>query len=424
MESETNQNSSFSSSRNDLYLMDDPRPPSNPQNNLSTITRIQQASPRTSSFFDVTNLTASPPPPLRLSTGNEDAPGPSSSAPSSLDLSRAATCHDLSPDVSSPVFSTPGQDESISPLHQSPTLPRPLPAPSWRPPLPAPAAQVDMRFEPSPSHLLGEGRYSTVYLSSFRRKSRGRSRASYERPPSQYSDNSINAEGDGFVGGSWRLCAAKRMQADRESQTMGLREAFFLDRLANKRLGHGVTGLSERPRAVSPLRHTSKRSSSDDLCGYAKSRGCVYIIKLIATMEDNAGTGAPSGHGRSASDALEPLGYNRTVTRQRSSTFISSTVPRKSVLDQGASASYQTDHSSHSQAARQEVHAVSRLVLLLEHAPLGTLDRLLRNSPHLAGKNLWHRWAREGTSALEWVHAKGIIHADVKPGNILVRISL
>ena len=66
--------------------------------------------------------------------------------------------------------------------------------------------------------------------------------------------------------------------------------------------------------------------------------------------------------------------------------------------------------------------AASRLMLLLEHAPLGTLDRILRTSPLLVGACTWERWAREGSAALAWVHNKGILHADVKPDNILVRL--
>jgi serine/threonine protein kinase len=64
--------------------------------------------------------------------------------------------------------------------------------------------------------------------------------------------------------------------------------------------------------------------------------------------------------------------------------------------------------------------ALSRLVLVLEHAPLGTMDRLLRTSPDLVGKKLWQRWAVQTTDALHWVHGKGIVHADIKAGNLLV----
>jgi serine/threonine protein kinase len=68
--------------------------------------------------------------------------------------------------------------------------------------------------------------------------------------------------------------------------------------------------------------------------------------------------------------------------------------------------------------------ALSRLVLILEHAPLGTMDRFLRTSPGLVGKRLWERWAVQTTEALSWVHGKGIVHADIKAGNLLVRLDL
>ena len=68
--------------------------------------------------------------------------------------------------------------------------------------------------------------------------------------------------------------------------------------------------------------------------------------------------------------------------------------------------------------------ALSRLILILEHAPLGTMDRFLRTSPGLVGKRLWERWAVQTTEALSWVHGKGIVHADIKAGNLLVRLEL
>lgn len=145
----------------------------------------------------------------------------------------------------------------------------------------------------------------------------------------------------------WELCAAKRMNPDRESQTMGLREAFFLNRLKS---------------------HT---------------RG-MYIVKLIAVREHSE-----KRHTRSASDFK--------VGRPRGATDLSS-FPSMPLLN------------------------APRSVLILEHVPLGTLDQFLRTSRDLVGSHIWLRWARQCSEAVAWTHEKGILHADIKPANLLVSV--
>lgn len=253
--------------------------------------------------------------------------------------------------------------------------------------------------------MLGEGRYAQVFLAAYKRQSEASSRDETEKETSKTDkEPSINELGDGLTGGSWRLCAAKRMAPDRQSQTMGLREAFFLNRLtgANGPSSHGVR--RPRVRDCSPLRY------QHDVPITPKRNGSVYIVKLIAVKEDADSTKAYS-HSRSSSDALTQAPPKR-LNRQRSSTF---GMP-EGTLSPSASL------PALAQAARaaQTPPSVSRLILLLEHAPMGTMDRLLRTSPGLVGKNLWERWARQGASALAWVHEKGVVHADVKPGNLLV----
>lgn len=208
----------------------------------------------------------------------------------------------------------------LSPLHQSPTLA----VDAWKPPLP-PFEDVELRLVPSDTYLLGEGRYGRVYLASYR-KGKGK----------EPVRDVVNDKADGFVGGSWRLCAAKRMAPDRQSQTMGLREAFFLNRL---------------------------------------NTGSVYIVKLFAVKE-----GVERRHGRSVSDVRDDTSLGGL--------------------------------------------SLSRLTLLLEHAPLGTLDRMLRTSPALVTHDMWTKWARQSTEAIAWCHAKGVVHADVKPANLLLTSNL
>lgn len=257
----------------------------------------------------------STPPPLNIRCLVKSTLTPSAS-PSPSTLSRSSSRHRRPP----PIHVSEKRDGPLSPLHQSPSL---APIDAWKPPLP-PFENVEVRLIPSETYLLGEGRYGRVYLASYR-KSKGKGRAI----------DQVNDAGDGFVGGSWRLCAAKRMAPDRESQTMGLREAFFLNRL----------------------------------------KGGVGVIKLCGVKED-----VERRHGRSVSD----------------------TRPREDA---------------------QQV-TLSRLTLLLEHAPLGTLDRLLRTSPALVTREMFAKWAKQTTDAIAWIHSKGVVHADVKPANLLLTSTL
>jgi serine/threonine protein kinase len=295
-------------------------------------------------------------------------------------------------------------------------------------------------------YLLGEGRYATVYLASYKKdvKGKGRSRNPYLYGPNVRVTESIsnqgdgeeemevNEEGDGFVGGSWRLCAAKRMAPDRQSQTMGLREAFFLNRLAAT-VTSPIDGLpalmgggghpSRKTRAVSPLREGSRRESGTP----SNRNGSVYVVKLVAVKEDIPPR-TTVGHGRSVSDAVQE-GSRGMIVRQRSSTMMNrlhqNQVPSRKNDEQSISSlNSHPSLPSLAKAAKSEIEtapALSRLVLILEHAPLGTMDRFLRTSPGLVGKKMWNRWAVQTTDALSWVHGKGIVHADIKAGNLLVR---
>ena len=450
---------------------------------------------RTSSFFDTADFSAPVPPPRP-----PNPPGP----PSPLSLSRSSSLRNRPPplpldfstatsNLSSSVGRShasslsvqhvhprtpPIDSEPLSPLHQSPSLP---PIGDWTPPQPPSSEDITLRLNPRSAFLLGEGRYATVFLGSYKKDRKGKTKnpnpfLAYGKPslirtPS-YEDPSVgggnvpyhslaglevNEEKDGYAGGSWRLCAAKRMAPDRQSQTMGLREAFFLNRLSGSASpkintssllttvsgGRDTNGRNAR-RAISPLREGSLRTTSNRPAP-SPANGSVYVVKLIAVKEDSparlvgfnvGGQTHGHGHGRSASDAVtetNPNPVTKTLVRQRSSTMMNRSrdgLPTDS-------AQYLTSLNSFpslpslAQAAQGDVvprklhqhattPALSRLVLILEHAPLGTMDRFLRTSPGLVGKALWQRWAIQTTEALQWVHGKGIVHADIKAGNLLV----
>ncbi|WWC86102.1 uncharacterized protein L201_000973 [Kwoniella dendrophila CBS 6074] len=480
-------------------------------------------SPRTSSFFDTPTESITPPPAPRLvSSINASTNGISSFAPSPLTLSRSSSNRKIPPPLpissnnnsdipsSSSSIITPSTSiasaststrkqrsndsytDPLSPLHQSPQLPPTSGVlgsnglENWKLPLPPCSDDIELRLIPNSTYLLGEGRYARAYLASYkrtRRKNRNGSNTNnntrhgndllsrsngsvYSNLNKKQQEMEVNEDGDGLIGGNWKLCAAKRLAPDRESQTMGLREAFFLNRLAGPlskpistdRIQHGGK-IRPRQRAVSPLRgnHQAHISSTDRNEGSDRSKeksrrpcGSVYVVKLIAVKEDSDGLPSTIGqtHARSSSDIL--TGSSATTTtattdsnkvllpnpatntdlrRQRSSTIITAHAPLPPGGDGGTLPSYPSLPSLVQSSSRYEQSnppqpSLSRLVLLLEHAPLGTLDRILRTSPQLVGKSLWERWAREGAEALEWVHGKGVVHADVKPGNLLLTADL
>ena len=350
-------------------------------------------SPRTSSFFDgpsSSEIAISPPPAIHRIASTKLSTNPGNVSRSSSLRSR------LPPPVPlhlphQPQSSDIDEIDPFSPLHQSPSLPFiPGDLPFWQPPLPPSSEDVNLRFEPSSTYLLGEGRYAKVYLASYKRDRKANDRNRVSRVPITHDEIRDNI--DNIGDDAWRLCAAKRMTPDRESQTMGLREAFFLDRLS-----------SSSPRTKNPL------------CGSTERRGgSVYVVKLIAVKEEREQTRRSTAHGRSASDIISA----DVTSRPRSSTLAPSQgFDSPSTL----SSSPSLPALAHAAKLNHSAPSLSRWVLLLEHAPLGTLDRLLRTSPSLVGRRLWERWAREGAEALEWVHSRGVVHADIKPGNLLVR---
>ncbi|KAL7420267.1 hypothetical protein Q5752_005236 [Cryptotrichosporon argae] len=376
-------------------------PPQTPITRARTPPATATDSPKTSSFFDVSAPSLTPPPAPRLPPALRDS---GSLHCSPLDLSRASSMTKTrenrdaaaaeSSTSTSPLASRapsssrrappPTPLDRLGPLHQ----PSSVPTRSWDLPLPPRSDDVQLRLSPEPTYLLGEGRFARVYLGAYRRRAIDSAAAGAVVPPDT----------------RWTLCAVKRMTPDRDSQAQGLREAFILNRLKG-------------------------------------GRGSVHIIKLIAVKEDADDVRAPGAHGRSASDATREAGVAR---RLRSSTVYAGHLGDAREREREANRAHADAHAqlgsfpslpalasaaaangyAHAHAYDASTPSLSRLVLVLEHAPLGTLDRLLRTSPGLVGRDLWDRWAREGTEAVVWVHSKGIVHADIKPGNLLLTTDL
>lgn len=95
----------------------------------------------------------------------------------------------------------------------NPSLAASLPSP----PPTKPLTPIQLRFSPRPELKLGQGRFSQVYLAACR-------------------------ELGVLEGGGWRVCVVKRLEADEDSQALGVREAWFLNQLR----GGGGLGGEER----------------------------------------------------------------------------------------------------------------------------------------------------------------------------------
>ncbi|CDZ98499.1 serine threonine protein kinase [Phaffia rhodozyma] len=65
-----------------------------------------------------------------------------------------------------------------------------------------------------------------------------------------------------------------------------------------------------------------------------------------------------------------------------------------------------------------------RPVLLLEYCSFGTIDGFVRSHPELITEELFLKWVGELAYGGEWLEARGVVHRDIKPQNILLTATL
>ncbi|GAA5889420.1 hypothetical protein JCM5296_006356 [Sporobolomyces johnsonii] len=281
-----------------------------------------------------------------------------------------------------------------------------------------------LRLSPSPPYLLGEGRHATVYLASF---------TSRDHPPSP----------------TRHLCAAKRVFPDRESQVSGLGEAFILAKLTAPLQPSSSAALLASPTLASS-------NSADSLA----QRGAKHILRLYGVRDERDGLESPlplltrsdsrRSSKRYSSEALNPPSplhheFAAAATAKEPQPANPKKGPRHSEPSQRHSTSKlsllaalqppltssKRRTSLHGPPAPAPALAPSplpapepphapRIDLLLEYCPFGHVLQFARQHPQQLGRERWLTWARELTAAIGWAHERGVLHADVKPQNVMI----
>ncbi|GAA5971116.1 hypothetical protein JCM8115_003064 [Rhodotorula mucilaginosa] len=291
-----------------------------------------------------------------------------------------------------------------------------------------------LRLSPSPTYLLGEGRHANVYLASC-------------EPVEPVG--SVRAE---RVTRRRRLCAAKRLFPDRDSQVSGLGEAFILAKLAGS-ADQAEVGSSniirlygvrderdgfDPPAPLPSCMSTSSRSSlrlsygsgqtvpsplgrtSSDLDGtrhvamreVTASAGTAAAARRFgrksARHSETVLVDPDAGHGKSKlsllSHALDPpLSSSRRRT-------VSMPQPTASPPAESPGAS----------GLAPPFSLTPRIDLLLEFCPFGHVLQFARAHPECLDKARWFDWAKQLAGAVKWAHEKNVLHADIKPQNVLI----
>ncbi|KAM0789613.1 hypothetical protein ACM66B_000419 [Microbotryomycetes sp. NB124-2] len=291
-----------------------------------------------------------------------------------------------------------------------------------------------LRMMPNRDYLLGEGRHATVYLASFRSSS---------------ADGSASAS----IDSPWKLCAAKRVFPDRESQVAGLGEAFILAKLATPTHALRAESLAARGsphilrlygvkderdgfdsaieddrrsrqpsselarsfgRPLATSSHSDLRTAtstaSSDVMTVARSTKWLQRRSLrrkssFTPCQLSPPLGSPSVE--SAGDFFGSL-KDRTSSAANTGKSVASLKPAPTLV---------TPASKESTPKQDDY---PRLILLLEYCPFGHVLAFARTYSERMGKRRWLEWAKQLTAAVAWAHERNVLHADIKPQNVLI----
>lgn len=279
--------------------------------------------------------------------------------------------------------------------------------------------EIDFRLAPGKEFLLGEGRHSNVFLGAYRRKG--------------VADDSVEEV-------DWHLCAVKRLHADRQSQLLGLDEAFALRRIgSHPGIVHlidirdevlattsplptpGVdTSLSKsslpgmsRPAAIlNPSLHG--RSTSTCVPSGTKAERAVLVPREIVNR---------SQHSRLASQPTEAVLRSLPNVSLDPSEATSLELPSSAAALQVQNSGREPENNESIAGLETSTSDPPRLLILLELLPYN-LGKYARRHPENVDVAFWFRCAVELASTLEFIHSRGCVHSDIKPENILLDSSL
>lgn len=362
------------------------------------------------------------------------------------------------PSAASPLTPPPPPPSLARPGPASPPTPTSPPRPPSRPSpvafpesvaLPATAGHSanplldtrrapSLRLSPSPTYLLGEGRHANVYLASCE--------------PNE-AVGSVRAE---RVPRRRRLCAAKRLFPDRDSQVSGLGEAFILAKLAGSadqaevgssdiiRL-YGVRDERDGFDPPAPLPSSMSTSSRSSL-RLSYGSGQTVPSPLGRTSSDLDGTrhAVMREVTSSAGTAAAARRFGRKSARNSDTVLVDADAGHgksklsllSHALDPPLSSSRRRTVSTPQPAASPPAEPPSvgglappfsltpRIDLLLEFCPFGHVLQFARAHPECLDKARWFDWAKQLTGAVKWAHEKNVLHADIKPQNVLVSRNL
>ena len=242
-----------------------------------------------------------------------------------------------------------------------------------------PASSPTLRLSTAREFQLGEGRHASVFLASY-------------RPPSTPS---------------WQLCAAKRALPDRESQVASLDEAAVLARLGGRHSHPNIINLlgvkDERDPGIELVVGASaSRRSSTSLAPPSRSHRSSLSTGTLAPP-----LGSPSIESEASTFASpKPVGSRERVRREKTKARHSEPPLRRDL------------------PAPVEDKDSPRVVLVLEYCPFGHVLAFAKAHPERMGRKRWLEWAKELVGAVAWAHDRGVLHADIKPQNVLVRFLL
>jgi hypothetical protein len=279
----------------------------------------------------------------------------------------------LPPSPASPRVSPPGHLDlpPTSPIIIGPSI-----SPAFR------QSQTDqLRLFPVPTYLIGSGRHADVFLAAYRRP--------YDVSP------------------HWALCTTKRVHGDRDSQTAGLSEAFVLTRLAaNSSESHPNIVRLIGIRDERDIERPSDQGNRDLRPRNPRSRG-----SHARWFSEVSGKPSPSSKLACTDESDVP-----TVDHSPTAIPDSSCQVRRAVsLREQLSGNGAIDAASLLGSSDPP-----RIILLLEYCPLGTLGDFMSRHPDQIDSALFYRFATGLADGIAFCHSRGILHADVKPQNVLV----